>query len=460
MSGTSQKVQCRYSDAAGLCSSDETGVVELSGATDANTAFYNSGANYPIKACCKQQLGDQVEGTIVYIDNGQDQYDAVAGQSSQWWNCNTDAITPSGNVFTEGTTKQAGIPIQHDYLCYYNSKANIERIAECIGDDIASYSQTAVGGEWVVYGAKRTAGNTDYYCCRDEKWNADLDTQPCKQGSAADVADNVCELNGFKLGTGGEQALPSFGGYLPGTETGDCCGDDADEFYITDKCNPASSVTSKCCNSAADKIDENGNCIETCCTANEADLCTDSKDNDCDGLIDCADPDCKGKAGTGNQGLCCQTASAAVDCQSLGATGSCGDYTCTNNLCNIAEAKSKCTTSASPGECRKFNDVCTQSGAVYNCVYDNDNSLCKTQSGSEDCDKFCDTDFICKDISSATGAGDTCKLKYSDCIKHTNDGLSYTLPNDPAACPCHSFFSGCKTNQATFTTIIGGAKCQ
>lgn len=458
LSGTNQKIDCRYSDNV-ACDPYETGVVELSGNIDANTAYYGT-TTYPLKVCCKQVLGEAVEGTIVYINNGQDQYDAVAGQNSQWWNCNTDSIIPAGNVFTEGTTKQAGTPILHDYLCYYNPQSNIERIAECIGDDAASYSQTAAGGSWHVYGTKIvTSINQNIYCCRDERWNIDLDTPDCKAGGT----DSACELNGFKLATGGESLNTLFGGYNPGNKQGDCCGDDASEFYITDKCNAASNVSAKCCNLAADKIDDNGNCVAECCTADETALCTDNKDNDCDGLIDCADSDCKGKTGTGGQGLCCQQTSVATDCQSLDA-GTCGAYACTNNLCNIVENKAKCTTSAAPDECRKFNNICAQSGGQYNCVYDNDNSLCKTQTDSQDCDKFCDTDFKCKDLTTVTGSGDTCRLKNSDCIKQAPpyDSLSYTLPNDPAACPCHALFSSCQTDQSKFTTSLpyGEAKCQ
>lgn len=467
LSGTNQKVQCRYSENGAACSTDETGILEISSNADANTAFYNSGAGYPVKVCCKQQLGDAVEGTIIYIDSGQDMYDTVALSDSQWWNCNTDALAPAGNVFTEGTTKQAGLPINHDYLCYYNAQANIERIAECIGDDVASYSQTAAGGSWHVYGAKIvTNTNQNNYCCKDERWNTDLDTTDCKSGKL----DSVCELNGFKLASGGESLNTLFGGYNPGNEADDCCGDDADEFYIAEQCNVGAAVSAKCCNSAADKIDDHGNCVAECCTANEADaaLCTDAKDNDCDGLIDCADSDCKGKAGTGGVGVCCQQSTVSDDCKSLGATGNCGAYACsitndpaTTNRCNIVENKARCNDpSVKPGVCASFTETCTQNGAAFNCIYTNSNSLCKTQSGTEDCDQFCDTDYQCKTYTNILGSGDTCRLKYSDCIKHTNDGLSYTLPNDAKYCPCHSLFSGCQTNQAAFTTIIGGVKCQ
>ena len=62
-----------------------------------------------------------------------------------------------------------------------------------------------------------------------------------------------------------------------------CCDDDIGENYITTEPNSA------CCDVATDCVDEQGICQDG--TEGDGD-CADGLDNDCDGLIDCADPDC------------------------------------------------------------------------------------------------------------------------------------------------------------------------
>ncbi|MBS3158546.1 hypothetical protein J4206_04630, partial [Candidatus Woesearchaeota archaeon] len=213
-------------------------------------------------------LGNQVEGSIVYVENQQDKYDAVSIGNSQWKICDTDnSLNLGDDGLKEGGKALAGQP-NHDYLCYNKplNDVNIERIGECIGDDANWYS-TNYGSHvfWHVYGTNIAANNINFYCCRDEMWNIDLDADACMEGDAALPSDNACELNGFNIVQGGEPMLAGFGGYDTGTETKGCCGDDADEFYIGDteseKCYPNPETSPKCCNNAADKIDDNGDCV-------------------------------------------------------------------------------------------------------------------------------------------------------------------------------------------------------
>ena len=467
LSGTDQKISCRNSETGEACNADEIGIVELSAATDANTAFYGT-TPFLIKVCCKQVLGDPVQGTIVNINNGLDNYDAVSASDNQWWNCNTGDYTPSGNVFGPGTaagpTRQAREPA-HDYLCYLNL-AGTERIAECIGDTNPPGYSNAAGGEWASYGEKRTSGNVNYYCCSEEMWQDDLDYADCRTSAP----NSACELNGYKLSQGGEDVVfgsyfsyifqgESVSGTAPDKITNYCCGDDGDEFYIGDtsdeKCNANSAVSAKCCNNAADKLDVDGNCVALCAENTDA-LCSDNQDNDGDGAFDCADSECAGKTKAG-VGKCCQATSVNTDCASF-SLGTCGSYFCnTENRCDVIKNTERCIGTTS-NECGSFKGTCTQQiSGEYSCDYSVDNTKCKTNN-VEDCNKFCDTDYLCKDMSLYPGTG-ACWLKYSDCMNNVNDNKDYTYPNLASSCFCHRPFSSCPTTITGGSGIIGTAKC-
>jgi hypothetical protein len=406
---------------------------------------------------------ESIEGSIVFNNNA-DRYDSLAWQQAKWYSCNTDTNIPDGENFREGSVLAAGKPT-HSYICYYNEEKDIERIAECVGDNTQSHSQTSVGGEWHVSGGSITAKDIKYYCCNDEWWHTNLDDRPCIQ----DKENSVCELSGYKISRGGELeifgsyfiedysqgASESGGNYISDTINEHCCEDQDDEFYVTSGCGGAT-VTGKCCNDPSDKINDKGLCVQTCCTNKESDKtngCTDGKDNDCDGLIDCADDDCAGKTMPDNT-VCCQLSTVNNDCSDF-TEGNCGKYSCSNNRCDVIEEKSKCSTK---GECGAFSNSCTQQNdGSYLCNNRKDDTLCKTD-GQEDYNKFCDIDLTCKDMSQYPNRG-SCWLSYSECKRAVEDELTYTLPNTLSACPQHKPFSSCFTDQSKLTSTIGGSLC-
>ena len=76
---------------------------------------------------------------------------------------------------------------------------------------------------------------------------------------------------------------------------------------------------------------ENGKCYSQICVPSGTEVCTDGIDNDGDGLIDCADPDCCGKTGPSNVICCAGASQAAQDACCPAQNNRIGQ--CRNNVC-------------------------------------------------------------------------------------------------------------------------------
>jgi len=95
-----------------------------------------------------------------------------------------------------------------------------------------------------------------------------------------------------------------------------------------------------------------------------AEVCTDSYDNDCDGINNCADPNCAGRAGPGGV-TCCQSASNCPACSNN------VNPTCVSNTCRC----DPCTTTSQciSNYCCEFekggSQTCRYLGWVYGNAY-------------------------------------------------------------------------------------------
>jgi hypothetical protein len=121
--------------------------------------------------------------------------------------------------------------------------------------------------------------------------------------------------------------------------------------------------------------------------------CYDGIDNDCDGLVDCADPNCLRKhctSGSGSTSVCCSTAPNATACKNLAADGSnCGAC---GNVC-------------SQGACQPVSEGGHDTGACP-CTSNN-----QCQDHGED-PKCIGNKCTCDNHDSACGGGATCEMDY------------------------------------------------
>ncbi|MEK6856841.1 MAG: hypothetical protein AABX49_02380, partial [Nanoarchaeota archaeon] len=165
--------------------------------------------------------------------------------------------------------------------------------------------------------------------------------------------------------------------------------------------------------------------------------CKDGVDNDCDGLIDCADLGCAGKTGPNNLG-CCQTNS---DCSTV---GQCGEGICAeNNICGSTVEKAnkqQICNDLMPAsyQCAKF--FACSAATDYNCQYVGDSTLCADKHpltpGRNPYDTSCSMkpDFRCNvDVCiSPQVTSNPCCLCYSQCITAANN--PNVAPESPAEC--------------------------
>jgi hypothetical protein len=101
--------------------------------------------------------------------------------------------------------------------------------------------------------------------------------------------------------------------------------------------------------------------------------CSDGHDNDCDGKIDCADPDCLGQQGSGGA-VCCQTGSNCAD------GNPCTTDACIGNQCSNAVND---TNTCSDGLYCTISDHCSDGSCVGSQKDCDDQSECTTDSCSE-----------------------------------------------------------------------------
>ncbi|HHQ45061.1 MAG TPA: hypothetical protein ENN13_02875 [Candidatus Altiarchaeales archaeon] len=132
----------------------------------------------------------------------------------------------------------------------------------CVGADGKCYPVTYYDDEnliWVInaYDVEGVASGNDQYagCGAQGKWN-DCDSETFCGACAEVFAPGSTENYWIRAGESGV-------GEYTDTTTAKCCGDDANEYLVTEQC-PGATVTSLCCNNPDKKIGAGGNCVSEC----------------------------------------------------------------------------------------------------------------------------------------------------------------------------------------------------
>ncbi len=102
--------------------------------------------------------------------------------------------------------------------------------------------------------------------------------------------------------------------------------------------------------------------------------CGDGYDNDCDGLVDCDDPDCDGDTcgGTGYSGMVCQYSTTSCVCSGNGGTPETTETTCNDGYDNDCDGVTDCADSDCEGKyCIGTTHVCTAEGICIPIVESN-----------------------------------------------------------------------------------------
>ena len=329
--------------------------------------------------------------------------EGVACSSETGWEC------PEGQTCLEGV---CGAPRSTSESCTAGATRGCEEgcsgVQTC-GDD----------GTW---GACETCG--DGQRCVDNQCVCDV--QSCAQGCCQ---GNTC---------------------MPGTASAACGqGGEACE-HCAGLCDASRRACVACledsqCGGATPRCDtRQGTCV--CAKTESAEsLCTDGKDNDCDGLVDCADPDC-GAYACGPHGQVC----AGSTCACPGGTRelACGDgqdndcdglVDCADPDCNARSCR------AAAGVCDQ-EEVCT--GGV--CPADKHvgpEVICRPSRG------VCDVEERCDGVSAAcpgdgkVAAGTVCRPSTGACdMPEACDGSAPVCPADkyePSGFVCRAAAGEC-----------------
>ena len=270
-------------------------------------------------------------------------------------------------------------------------------------------------------------GNCDYCQGRNEGCSA-INPDPC---SACNICTDYGSYASCQAQTG---------------ETGRLCTDDCtycnagtcsdrgahDWTECTSTCYACTATAGSADNCQADTYTQGKNCLDpnkycdagTCCNdanndniCDSNEICNDGKDNDADGLIDCADHvDCDGKIGPGGQ-KCCDAPSDCTqdDCvvESCSATDNECDYTN-----RAAGATDECGTCQA---CDKAGGNCA--GITANSGKNCNTECTKCSSGScvaRNDDTECSTCYYC-----SNGATGSCSALTADNGKNCNDDCTY-----------------------------------
>jgi hypothetical protein len=182
----------------------------------------------------------------------------------------------------------------------------------------------------------------------------------------SDCSAKPCGPNG-RTCSGGLCACP--GGQLKETSCNDGFDNDCDGLVdcADPDCQPTApgGADGKVCSSGAGRVGEKCDSLGRCaCPGGQVaeSTCADGLDNDCDGLVDCADPDCLGRA-CGTSGQTCGT-TGVTGCSCPGGT----TETCNNGIDDNCDGKVDCDDAQCQGTPGRLCGAAGTPTASYRCA--------------------------------------------------------------------------------------------
>lgn len=324
---------------------------------------------------CNNGVDDDCDGLVDCADsacqpvgNEQGKVCDVAG--------NTCAPVRNGASTCSVCSGNGGVPQTSESLCGDGKDNDCDGKVDCQDSDCGDQSCTTTGkvcnGETLLCVC---AGPALEGVCDDGSDNdcdgkvdcQDIDCQP--NGSTA----KTCKANGFTCNSTGACACSGNGGAAEAKETS--CGDgfDNDCDGLADcqdlDCRPAGTTAGKACTLAGKQCNLAGQCV--CPTgASTETTCNDGKDDDCDGLNDCFDDNCQAAA-SGQLGSICGTSGQRCNgtaCQCP--YGESSETTCFDGVDNDCDGKPDCQDpDCGNRQCNagSSNYVCSGATAPFTC---------------------------------------------------------------------------------------------
>ncbi|WP_309892089.1 hypothetical protein [Archangium sp.] len=268
-------------------------------------------------------------------------------------------------------------------------------------------------GEKCVAGAKRACeeGCAGVQTCEsDGTWGA---CRTCEQGQRCAGNQCVCDPNSCRDGCCQGNTC------VPGTADSACGRSGAACASCAGVCDASRKVCAGCvedsqCGGPTPRCDTRlGTCV--CSKSEQAEsLCTDGRDNDCDGRVDCADPDCNARS--------CRAAAGVCDQEEVCTGGVCpadkrigNDIVCrpSRGACDVEE------------RCDGQRTACPADGKAAA------GRVCNPSAGA------CDPAELCDGVNSTCPAngyhpsGSVCRATRGDCdVAEKCTGSSPTCPGD------------------------------